>query len=345
MKIGKIAVGIISLGLLTTSLAFAEAPKVSGFVDTSLTVQTNNDGSGGKTGPNFARSFDSVSNTFVLNVVHLNIDGSEGKAGYHVELEFGNDAATTTPSSASNNIQEAYITLRHGDNCLLTVGKFVTLEGIEVIESGWNPTISRGYLFGLAEPYSHTGVKMDHQFGKMLSVTLGAVNGWDTTTDNNRDKTWLGRLGFNFGDPLAFGVVYYTGKEVAATSNKRTSLDITGVSKWGPLALNFQFNSGKEEKSSAIVTGADAEWSGWGLQPVYTFTPKFSLGARYESFEDEGGTRGLGAKEAYNITLTPTWKHSANVTLRAEVRQDTWTPTSGADKDATTVGGELIYTF
>jgi len=335
MKFGKIAVGVISIGFLATQLALADGPKVSGFIDTSFNVKLQDDR--GKTMPNFGRSFDTVSNTFILNTVHLNVDGSEGMAGYHVELEFGSDQA----ASSANNIQEAYVTLRHDENCVLTVGKFVTLEGIEVIESGWNPTISRGYLFGLAEPYSHTGVKMDHQFGKIVSVTLGAVNGWDLATDNNRDKTWLGRVGLNFGDPLAFGIVYYTGKEVSP--NKRTSLDITGVSKWGPLALNFQYNMGEEEGIGAA--GADAEWSGWGLQPVYTFTPKFSVGGRYEYFKDKDGKRSLGAEDAYNITLTPTWKHSDNVTLRAEVRKDGWTPTTGADKDATTVGGELIYTF
>jgi hypothetical protein len=105
---------------------------------------------------------------------------------------------------------------------------------------------------------------------------------------------------------------------------------------------------GEEEGIGAA--GADAEWSGYGLQPVYTITPKFSVGGRYEYFKDKDRaamtpSSGLMAKDAYNITLTPTWKHSGNVTLRAEVRKDGWTTTGGLDKDSTTVGGKLIYTF
>jgi hypothetical protein len=353
MKLAKIALGVISVGLLTASLALADGPKVSGFVDTSFNVKTSDD-RGVKTTSNFGRSFDSTANTFVLNTVNLNLDGSQGMAGYHVTLAFGNDvgAGGTLGGPANQNIQEAYITLRHDENCLLTVGKFVTLEGIEVIQSGWNPTISRGYLFGLAEPFSHTGVKMDHKFGKVLDLTLGAVNGWDTATDNNRDKTWLGRVGLNFGNPLKFGVVYYSGKEVAGTSNKRTSLDITGVSTWGYLAINFQVNNGEEEGVGA--GGAKAKWSGYGLQPVYTVNKKFSVGGRYEYFEEEGGRAAgtgpgalLGAKDAYNITITPTWKLSDVVTARAEYRMDNWTSTAAGNPTlkSSTVGGELIYTF
>jgi len=122
-------------------------------------------------------------------------------------------------------------------------------------------------------------------------------------------------------------------------------MDITGVSKWGPLAINFQINSGAEEKASTVTAGQDAKWSGFGLQPVYTFSDTFSLGARYESFEDKGGTRGLNAKDATNITLTPAWKFSDPATLRAEVRKDSWTTMGGASKASTTIGAELIYTF
>ncbi len=355
MRFVKIVLGTIVVGLLSVQMASAEmaAPKLSGFIDTTYNQKI----SGTKTTPNFGRSFDVTPNTFLLNTVHLNVDGSAGPAGYHIELDFGPDA--TTAGAATNNIQEAYMTWSmsghmEGQKCWLTVGKFVTLEGIEVIESGMNPTISRGYLFGLAEPFSHTGVKMDHTVmnGK-FQFTLGAVNGWDTATstgvpavavadtDNNRDKTYLGRIGFNGGDPLTVGLVYYTGPE--GGSDKRTSIDITGVSKWGPLAINFQYNVGDEE-----VAGTTEKWSGFGIQPVYTITDKFSVGARYEYFNDKdsGVGRNLGAKDAWNFTLTPTWKLSDAVTVRAEYRLDNFTPkVGGTSEDYSTVGAEMIYTF
>ena len=42
----------------------------------------------------------------------------------------------------------------------LTGGKFVTYEGIEVIEGPVNPTLTRGFLFGLAEAIGHVGFKV-----------------------------------------------------------------------------------------------------------------------------------------------------------------------------------------
>jgi len=59
-----------------------------------------------------------------------------------------------------------------------TAGKFVTSEGIEVIEGNQDYTVTRGFLFGLAEPYTTTGVKADYQFTKQLDLMLGVVNGW-----------------------------------------------------------------------------------------------------------------------------------------------------------------------
>ncbi len=345
MNLVKIGLGTILAGLLSVQLASAEmaGPKISGFIDTTYSQDL--------TSPfrktNFGRSFDTTANTFLLNTVHLNMDGSSGAAGYHVELDFGADAGVASPG----NIQEAYMTWTHMDGkCVMTAGKFVTLEGIEVIESGWNPTISRGYLFGLAEPFSHTGVKMDHKLGNMLQLSLGAVNGWDLIADNNRDKTYFARVGLNWGDPLTVGLVHYVGDEetVATSSGKRNSTDITGVTKWGSLAINFQYNMGDEE--GAVTAGKTAEWSGFGIQPVYTISDTFSVGARYESFEDTNGARGLGgataAKDAYNITVTPALKLSDAVTLRAEYRIDKWTVTAtGASKDSSNIGAEMIYTF
>jgi len=315
------------LGLTSGDLFAMEmsSPKISGFIDTTYTDsdKLDKDGGGG---------------TFNLNTAHINLDGSQGKAGYHVGLDFGTNQA----AFATNNIQEAYITLKHGDTCVLTVGKFVTIEGIEVIDSGMNPTITRGSLFTFAEPFSHTGVKMDHKFGKMLSLTLGVVNGWDVVTDTNSSKPVLARVGVNLGDPLSFGLGGYWGPRTTTAEAKEpeTSVDLTGVSKWGPLAINFQWNQG-----SQTVNSTKAEWSGWGIQPVYWVSETVWIGGRYESFDDKnGGRTGTAGKES-NISIAPGMKVSEATTLRAEYRYDKSEPTSGTESDTNTTSVELIYAF
>ena len=49
----------------------------------------------------------------------------------------------------------------------------MTLEGIEVIEGYQNYTVTRGCLFGMAEPFTHTGVKANYAFTKQLDLTVG----------------------------------------------------------------------------------------------------------------------------------------------------------------------------
>ncbi|MEK7286668.1 MAG: porin [Nitrospirota bacterium] len=339
MKLTKIGLGIVSVGLLSAQLAFAEGPKLSGYIDTSLNIKISDDQQPyGNTSDNFWRSFDADDNTFLLNTAHLNVDGSSGKAGFHVGLDFGSDDANI----GWNNIQEGYLTLSTHENCSLTAGKFSAIHGIEGAESVKNPTISRGYLFN-RKPASLTGLKMDHQFGK-VSLTLGGVNGMGigTTTndvDNNRDKMWFGKVGLNLGSPLAFGVSYYTGKETTGSYDRTNTLDLTGVSNLGPVAVNFQYNVGEVDKNNVN----NERWTGYSIQPVYAFYGQFSIGARYEWLGYDNST--MAPKNAWNVTIAPTYKmSSAPVTVRAEYRKDEWDNIAG-DKSSETVSGELIYNF
>lgn len=338
------------------------APTISGFIDSTYTYNFNRPPSG----ITALRSFDANDNTFSLNAIQLNFQGNlEENVGYVIETTIGADASAITSAGAGAgapddfDIQEGYLKFKcHSDSAVtFTAGKFVTLEGIEVIESGANPTISRGHLFGLAEPFAHTGLKADWS-GDVLSFTLGAVNGWDRFRDNNSGKTGLGRIGFNFGNPLSFGVVGYIGPEKAGINgDARTSLDLVGVTKPSEkLAIWFQANTGTEEKIFDGVTTEDRTWSGFTIQPVLTLSDSWSLGARYEYFDEtDGYSPGTGVMIPHvvnNITVTPTYKINDATTLRLEYRNDVSNKKVFEDdkglfsKDNnSTASLEFIYTF
>jgi hypothetical protein len=90
------------------------------------------------------------------------------------------------------------------------------------------------------------------------------------------------------------------------------------------LALNADY--GLEQGASLVKAGDDAVWS--GVAGYATITPTaspFSLGLRYETFKDDGGTRlGFGKARANEFTITPAFKFGKNVVLRPEARWD-WT--------------------
>jgi len=318
-------------------------PKINGFIDTTynynfakpagqVTVLGNPHTS--TAGPNNVSSFVTKSNNITFNAAQLNINGSVKDANYVIKLVAGSDANVIHPSGGGGtsnfDVEEAYFTtplLNTGFN--LKLGKFVTTEGIEVIESINDPTISRGYLFGFAEPFTQVGFLLSHPLpGPLSGLTLqgGVANGWDTLVGNNPGETFLGGLAINYGDTATGTLsVYYGPQQAGNDSHNRTSVDLTIANKPLPkllpqLTLNLQGNYGQE----GGVSGHDDRWYGFGIQPVYQFTDKFSIGGRIEQMQNKFGSRfgtNVGGKLT-NFTITPAYKLTDNLTARIEYRHD-----------------------
>ncbi|HVO74223.1 MAG TPA: outer membrane beta-barrel protein, partial [Ignavibacteriaceae bacterium] len=179
--------------------------------------------------------------------------------------------------------------------------------------------------YGLAEAFCHVGGYFTYVASNQVDIKLGVINGWDRLIDNNKDKTIIGRLGVNLGDPLAFGISGSWGVEQPEPINDaRTSLDLTGITKVIPkVALNFQVNYGSETIET-IDTTFDATWAGFGIQPVISLSDNVDLGARIEYFSDPEGVRtGTSIKDfnSLNVTLVPTFKWDGFV-FRIEYRLD-----------------------
>ena len=289
--------------------------------------------------PSALRAYD-ANNGFMLHAAHLAVSHSfSPEASAFVSLDFGSDAivdtanygvfATGSPLGASTGIpvdaREAYLKWTPGD-FTLQAGKFVTLNGIEVVDGPLNPTLTRGFLFWLAEPVGHTGAKVNYAFGGGTAhLGVGLVNGWDRILDNNNQKTIL----FN-GDivPSANFHAQISGSWGAEQTNDdthhRLTVDLTGAGVIGPLTLNFQGLVGTE----SFPGGAPRDtWWGIGLQPVYV-ADAFSLGARIEYFNDKHGSRLVQGTYVpdkaglLNFTITPGYMVAKNLTLRAEFRID-----------------------
>jgi len=299
---------IILPWIISASKAQTAGPSFSGFIDASYNYNL------GRGTTNSLRSYDARADQILLNNVHLVASGApSNKLSYVAELDFGTDAAVhgvlhqagLGAGPVAVDVQEAYLTYTISDQFRFTGGKFVTFEGIELIEAPSNPTVSRGYLFGLAEPFTHVGGFVAYQASNEIEIKLGVINGWDLLIDNNMDKTILSRLGLNFGDPLSLGISFYTGVEQQNSSNWRNSLDLTGVTKLIPgLTLNFQGNYGTE-----TIGNVDTKWFGVGLQPVIPLSDNIDLGLRGEYFADEEGARtGIPDLKAFNLTIAPAFK-------------------------------------
>jgi hypothetical protein len=132
------------------------------------------------------RVFDARTNQFALNLLELGLvktPDDAGRVGYNVTLGFG-DAMRIVNSSDAGFLQylkEAYASYLApvGKGMQIDVGKFVTPNGAEVIESNVNWNYSRGLLFNYAIPFYHFGVRAKYAFNDRYSVTGYLVNGWN----------------------------------------------------------------------------------------------------------------------------------------------------------------------
>jgi hypothetical protein len=292
------------------------------------------------------RAYDGA-NGFQLHAAHLAIkhQATEHVTGV-IEFDAGSDAAVNnftafTPGTRQLfDVQEAY-GVYSNNGLTFTAGKFATYEGIEVIEGPSNPTITRGFLYYLAEPVTHVGAKLHYATGP-IDVGVGVVNGWDTnglgalpltyfTTDNNNAKTGIFRIGVTPVPQFWAAVSGTYGVEKAGIDeDPRMSLDLTGaVIPSDTVTINFQANLGSEKKAPGPLdamgnpTIVDASWMGFGVQPLLKFGAA-SVGARFEYFKDTKGSRTLVANDPsyINVTLTPGYTFDGALTLRGEFRYD-----------------------
>ena len=320
------------------------APVISGFVDVTYNYNLS-DPAGGITP---FHSYTAPHNSFLLNAAHLALSGEGEQLRYAVEVDLGTDAAVNSGDD-DVDLQEAYVSYVSSSGVGFLVGKFVTFSGIEVIESGSNPTISRGFLFGLAEAFTHVGAVATYQVSPSLDLALGVINGWDLVVDNNDAKMLVAKLGYST-DGASVTVSGYAGPDQAGDEdNWRLSGDVTGMVALGAVELWGQVNAGSEEGTA--LDGDTGRWIGFGLQPVWRASSRFSLGGRAELFSDGDGARTGVDQTLFNLTVTPAFLVAPGLVVRGEVRVDVSNEDVFVDEDADASGtqvvalAEAIYSF
>ncbi len=367
---------------------------ISGFVDT----QYNNNFSNHTTNPsvtagspgNTLRSFDRNQNTFTVNNIEIDIEklaNPEGGAGFRVDLSAGEDMSFIdggTLGGAGNSkmgFQQAYVQLvaplsffegsEVFDNTFdLKAGRMVTLAGTEVIEGRDNWNISRGFLFGLAIPFTHTGIRGTYNFfNDRLTTYVGLNNGWDANVDNNTWKTWEAGWAISPTDSLSFIQALYFGPEVARQDGHKRFVMSNVVSYQATEKLAFKgeltFGSQRRVDPSGFtdpVTGAsgvnfdNAQWWGIGLHSRYALTDKWGVAARFELFRDKDKFRtqsnqpaslNAGTSTLWSMTYTTDYKIYENLLGRLEYRFDKSNEDNVLDgqHSQSTLGAQLIYSF
>lgn len=331
-----------------------------------------------------ARAFDQRAGQFSLGLVQTKMQYSNDKSDVVVDLAFGPNAdlgnygnvlgALGSNTGTALAIKQAYFNWKATDKLTLTAGQFGTHIGYEVIDAPVNYNYSLSNLFNNG-PFYHIGVKGTYAFSDKASLMLGLVNNVDNLNDNNRKKGLITQL---FLSPVSGWNVYINGifsNEAnedslgKAPDASYSVLDLTTSYQITPkflLGLNAAYGSQKGDFQGYAIGGtkSSGSWSGVALYGNYAVTDAFSLGGRYEYFDNSDGVRALRnsmgeGTSVSSLTLTTNFTVAdGHLLIKPEYRIDTYKKMSGKEgqqfEDASgkftnngqsTLGLAFIYKF
>ena len=202
-----------------------------------------------------------------------------------------------------------------GNGLALSIGRFDVPFGIERHDEPLLLTATQSEVFRFGRPERMTGLQMSYPFAPWLDVSVWVVNRWENEVtgegdfnDNNRDKSFGGRIGvtpLQHPGLLNFGIGGFYGPEQDnANSNKRWVIDFDVT--WMPLprllvtgevVYGGEDNRDMRERGvpiAALAAVQDVEW--WGLYVLvhYDICDWLGLSFRYGYFDDmDGGRTGV----------------------------------------------------
>jgi hypothetical protein len=341
---------------------------------------------GGRTNP--LRVFDVNANGFSLEQFNLHIDRTvDGGVGFVTDLNFGETANILAGSTRWNNptpgpvssepfdLTQAYATytVPVGSGINLSLGKFVTLLGEEVIPTynSLNFNESRDFIFGYAIPFTQTGLRAQYTYNDKISGTLGINNGWDDVSDNNDGQTIEAQLALTPTPSLGFTVTgNYGPEQVNHGNSKRWVID--PIATWHTplkgLQLIGEFVHGEESNpvsttpyvtsqgnslnnfpagpNGTVTITHNVQWQGAAGYIVYDWNDNIELATRGEWFEDTDGARTGLRQTLGEITETLSYKVPgvSGLLARLEYRDDMSSAKPFYTNDGFTAAGTPLHT-
>lgn len=299
MRTIKKSIYVLLMVITVTNLSAQEDKKfslsgsVDGYYQTNLSASDN-------VAQSFGTSFaDELG--FALGMANAILEYEGEKVGAVIDLTFGPRGEAAT---GGYNLNQLYMYWGVSENTTLTVGRFNTFLGYEVISPVGNFNYSTSYLFS-SGPFSHVGLKADFSLSEDFSLMLAFMN----VTDVNNNLTGAYSAGAQLGFKGQYLNFYYDDGE----------------------ALGFEVDyTGGFDISDAFYLGINAAYAdndgdgfyGAAIYPQLATSETFSIGLRGEYFaqmmdgvEDDASV--------FAATLTGNIKIE-NLTIKPELRLDTW---------------------
>jgi hypothetical protein len=299
---------------------------LSGFVDTSFFYENLQN-----------------TNTFSLDEVELDIQSAlTSWAGLRTDINFravdssssttdvgGVSIASFDDLTADKVLEQGYIYLMLPlpIETKFQFGKFNAPIGWELLDPVDMYQFSHALVFNFGIPTNTTGALVAMTFNPVVDLQLYVVNGWDLLSDNNKMKTFGGRLGLTPSEHINLGLSFITGPEQDdENKNFRTVFDSDLTIKLIPrLLIGAEFNYGHEENVPGL---GDAKWIGGLLALHYDLTDVVGFTFRFDIFDDRDGARlpndnpAVTSQTRHAFTFAPTFALAKGVGMLVEFRYD-----------------------
>jgi hypothetical protein len=345
MKFNKWTLGLAAVGAVSLASAVrADEPKmnmvqtalssttISGYVDVAAQYNLGNQPANDNAYYNSSK----VDN-FSLNNVTISLDKpldeSPWASGYHVDLNFGQDAIngfnggyydSIYDGQFNNNyaVRQAYVTLRTpvGNGIDWKIGAFDGVTGYEANTDYLNPNYTRSYGYAV-NPASEVGLLGAYKITDLISVQAGIANRSSGNYSNVSSKDYIATIALTAPDSW--------GWLKGSTLNAGTvqTFDNGGINNYNVSAtLATPVTGLKVGLAYDNVQSLQASDDGniYGIYGSFQATDKLSLNLRGE-YVDASSSSDLpffNNGKGEEITATVEYDLWANVVSRAEFRWD-----------------------
>ena len=340
-------------GEATTSglASFLENVEMGGWISGSYVYNfegQNDEALGGANSGPGVLPFKGDSNSFQLDQLWFEIEKGvteDSRAGFRADIVYGKTAGLLNGCFACADgtlgdeveLYQAYIQYLAPvlGGTTFKFGKFGTVIGAEVAGARDNFNITRGHVYNLFEPITHTGILASTDFGSGGSISLGLVN--ETRSfpaadiDLNNNKAFLWSLGWSWDTVgMSFAGAYGdadSGQGVALpSSNKEMILDV--IVSWDPTE-SFSAYINADYIDSENSRDGTSEFDGYGISVAgrYALTDRLGIAMRgeYATLEsDDPQIVGVSSEELtlYGITGTVDYALTSDLLVKAELRYD-----------------------
>jgi hypothetical protein len=257
-------------------------------------------------------SFTNSQNSFELGMASFKVDHSLGKVSAVADIGFGRRAQEFSYNDAGSlaAIKQMYLSYAVTDRFKLTMGKWATHIGYELVDAPGNRNYSMSYGFSYG-PFFHTGVKADISLGGKSAMMVGVANPTDQSTTTTSAKFILAQFSTATKDDKVKGYLNFQGGNGITQYN----MVITG-------AISDQLGIAYDGSMQCLKSvGQSSNWKSHALYLNYDPISSLGFTLRQDYFDDRAFSPiGIGGK-IYATTLSANIKNQS-LTIIPEFRMD-----------------------